>query len=138
MFWENYLNDSKMFSQEPRIVKIILKKESKVERLILSDIKCYKATLIKIEHLCFVLFCFVLSLQHTIFPGSLTSKQFKHRCVSVGWSSPSVNRKVADSIPGRGTCLGCGPGPQSLCLPEATDLCFSLTVMFHSLSVLSL
>lgn len=39
-----------MFSQEPRIANIILKKENKTGRLILPDMKSYyKATVIKIE-----------------------------------------------------------------------------------------
>ena len=33
-----------------------------------------------------------------------------------------VNRKVISSIPGRGTCLGCGPGAQlGVCERQITD-----------------
>ena len=41
---------------------------------------------------------------------------------------------VAGWIPGQGTCLGCGPGPQLGCVREATDQSFSHTLMFLSLS----
>ena len=44
------------------------------------------------------------------------------------------NQKVAGSIPGQGPGLGCGLGPQSGHVWEATDQCFSLTSMFLSLS----
>ena len=36
-----------------------------------------------------------------------------------------ANQKVAGSIPGQGTCLGCGPGPWLGHVQEATDGCFS-------------
>ena len=45
-----------------------------------------------------------------------------------------TNQKVTGSIPGQGKCLGCGFGPQSGRVREATDRCFSLTSMFVSLS----
>ena len=32
-------------------------------------------------------------------------------CSSVDWAQVA-NQRVAGSIPNRGTCLGCGPGPQ--------------------------
>ena len=46
-----------------------------------------------------------------------------------------TNRKVAGSIPGQGTCLGCGPGPQLGGVPEAADPCFSRILMLLSLSL---
>ena len=39
-----------------------------------------------------------------------------------------TNGKVASSIPGQGTCLGCGPGPWLGGMQEATDRCFSLSL----------
>ena len=42
--------------------------------------------------------------------------------------------KVASSIPSQVTCQGCGFGPRSGSIWEATDWCFSLTSMFLSLS----
>ena len=36
------------------------------------------------------------------------------------------NQQVASSIPGQGTCLGCGPGPWLGCVRQATHRCFSL------------
>ena len=56
----------------------------------------------------------------------------------------SSNQKVVDLIPGDGTFLGTGfdPGPglgvydpQSRCVWEATNQCFSLTLIFLSLSL---
>ena len=44
------------------------------------------------------------------------------------------NRKVTSLIPSQGTCLGCGFGPQLGRVQEATNQCFSLTVMFLYLS----
>ena len=44
------------------------------------------------------------------------------------------NQQVASSIPGQGTCLGCGPGPWLGCVRQATHRCFSLSSMFLSLS----
>ena len=41
-----------------------------------------------------------------------------------------MSQKVAGSIPGQGTCLVCGPGPQL----RTTDQYFSLTSMFLSFS----
>ena len=46
-----------------------------------------------------------------------------------------MNTKVAGSIPGQGTCLGCRFGPRSGRIQEATDPCFSLTSVFLSLSL---
>ena len=49
-----------------------------------------------------------------------------------------ANRKIAGSVPGQGTCLGCRFGPQLGSLWEAADRCFSRTSMFLSfLSLLS-
>ena len=48
-----------------------------------------------------------------------------------------INQKVTGSIPGQGTCLGCGFSPQSGCIQEATDCYFCLTLMFLSLSLFS-
>ena len=45
-----------------------------------------------------------------------------------------AKQEVASSIPGWGTCLGCGFHPRLGCVPEATNQCFSLTSMFLSLS----
>ena len=37
-----------------------------------------------------------------------------------------VNQKVAGSIPGQGTCLGCGPGPQlGVCKRQPIDVCLT-------------
>ena len=47
----------------------------------------------------------------------------------------SIYQKVAGSIPGQGTYLGCEFDPWLGCLWEATDQCFSLTSMFLSLSL---
>ena len=52
---------------------------------------------------------------------------------SVGWSIAPVHQKVVGSIPGQGTCLGCGDHPQSGHMQRATDRCFSLTSVFFSL-----
>ena len=43
------------------------------------------------------------------------------------------NRKVAGSIPGQATCLGCGFDPWSRRLHEATNWSFSFAPMFLSL-----
>ena len=43
--------------------------------------------------------------------------------------------KVADLIPGQGTCLGYGFDPQSGYVQEAADQCFSLMSMSLSLSL---
>ena len=45
----------------------------------------------------------------------------------------SSKQKVASSIPGQGTCLGCWFSPWAGHVPEAMDQCFSLTSMFLSL-----
>ena len=45
-----------------------------------------------------------------------------------------VNRKVAGSIPGQGICLGCRFNPQSGCIYEANNQCFSFTWIFLPLS----
>ena len=45
-----------------------------------------------------------------------------------------AKRKIAGLIPGQGTCLGCGPGSRLGGMWEASDQCFSLTLMFLSLS----
>ena len=57
-------------------------------------------------------------------------------CGSVGWSSShkATKQKVASSIPSQGTCLGFRFGPQLGRVQEATDQCFSLTLMLLSLS----
>ena len=44
----------------------------------------------------------------------------------------SCNQKVASSIPNQGTYLGCGFVPQSGCMHEAMNQCFSLSSMFLS------
>ena len=47
-----------------------------------------------------------------------TFKSFLKKCKTAlagvaQWTEHQpVNQKVASSIPGQGTCLGCGPGPQ--------------------------
>ena len=46
-----------------------------------------------------------------------------------------INQKVMGSIPGQDTHLGCGFEPQSGCVREVTDQCFSLTLMLLSLSL---
>ena len=46
-----------------------------------------------------------------------------------------VKQKFASSIPSQGTYLGCGPGPQLGCEQEATNKCFSLTLMFPNQSI---
>ena len=50
------------------------------------------------------------------------------------WHCPA-KPNVAGSIPGQGTCLGCGFNPQLEHIQEATDPCLSLSSMFLSLSV---
>ena len=46
-----------------------------------------------------------------------------------------VNRKVTGSILSQGTCLGFGPVSHLEAVQEATSQCFSLTLMFLSLSL---
>ena len=58
-------------------------------------------------------------------------------CGSVGWA-PSQKLKVAIWIPGQGTCRGCRSGPYSGSVQGTIDQCFSLTLMFLSLSFSSL
>ena len=36
-----------------------------------------------------------------------------------------INWKVTGSVAGQGTCLGCGFGPWSACIQQATNQCFS-------------
>ena len=43
-----------------------------------------------------------------------------------------VHQKVMSSIPGQGIHLGCRFSPQSGCVEEATNWCFSLTSVFFS------
>ena len=50
----------------------------------------------------------------------------------------SLNQKAASSIPGQGTCLGYWPGPRVGGVQEATNRCFSCTLMFLFLSFSSL
>ena len=45
-----------------------------------------------------------------------------------------AKRKVTGSIPSWGTCLGCKFGPKAEHIWKVTDWCFSLTLMFLSLS----
>ena len=45
-----------------------------------------------------------------------------------------TKQKAPSLISGQGTGLGSGFGPQSGCMQEAADQCFSLTWMFLSLS----
>ena len=64
--------------------------------------------------------CFTLSLS---LPPSKT-KQTALACVAQWMECQPVNQKVAGSIPGQGTCLGCGPGPRlgvAGGMPEETD-----------------
>ena len=42
-------------------------------------------------------------------------------------------QKAASLIPGQGTCLGCGFSPWVGSIQQASDQCFSLTLMFLSL-----
>ena len=49
----------------------------------------------------------------------------------------SVDQKFAGLIPGQDTCLGCGFVPQSSCMWEATNWCFSLSLLLSLLSSLS-
>ena len=53
------------------------------------------------------------------------------RCGSVGHCSAKWS--VTVSIPGQGSCLGCGFGPRWGCIQETTDQCF--TSMFLSASL---
>ena len=53
---------------------------------------------------------------------------------SVGWSIILYTEKLAGLLPSQSTCLGCRFDPRSGRIWEATDLCFSLTLMFLSLS----
>ena len=53
----------------------------------------------------------------------------------VAWSIVLYTKKVVGSIPGQGTYLGCGFYPHSGHVWETTNLCFSLTSMFLSLSL---
>ena len=46
---------------------------------------------------------------------------------------PPINQKIIGSIPNQDTCLGCRFRPQSVCIWETTDQCFSLMLMFLSL-----
>ena len=45
-----------------------------------------------------------------------------------------ADRRVTGSILGQGTCLGCGLGPQLGRVWKVTNRCFSLALMFLSLS----
>ena len=46
-----------------------------------------------------------------------------------------AKQEVAGLSPHQGTCLGFGPSPQSGCMQEATNLCFSHTSMFFFCSL---
>ena len=51
------------------------------------------------------------------------------------WVGYSVNWKVTGSIPGQGTCLGCGPDPWlGVWERQPMDWCFCSTSIFLSLS----
>ena len=58
--------------------------------------------------------------------------------VALWVGSRPAEQKVTRSIPSQGTCLGCGFDHHSECVPETTDPCFSLPLMFLSLSSLPL
>ena len=45
-----------------------------------------------------------------------------------------AKQDVSGLVPCQGICPGCGFGPQSGCVQEATDQCFSVTLMFLSLA----
>ena len=55
-------------------------------------------------------------------------------CGSVCWNT-SHKLKVTGSVPGQHTYLGCRFNTGTGCIKEATNRCFCLTSMFHSLSV---
>ena len=54
--------------------------------------------------------------------------------VAQGVGCHPADQKVTNLIPSQGTCLDRGFGPQLERVWEATDQCFSLTLMFLSLS----
>ena len=94
--------------------------QNKFNRKILNALKAIKNTLIKIQFWIIELDILVLYPCVKSFPEALTS------VVQLVGHHPT-DQRVARSIPSQGTCLSCGFGPQSGCLREGTNRCFSLT-----------
>ena len=65
-----------------------------------------------------------------------------HHVALVGWLSwlehHPVHQKIAGSIPGQGTDLGCGLNPLSGCIQEAAKPCFSFSsFLYKSINIFS-
>ena len=62
------------------------------------------------------------------------ASQSPGQCGSIGWVA-FHEPNIAGSIPGQGTCLSCGFGPQLGSVQKETNQCFFLTSIFLSLSL---